>query len=148
VREDPSVARAGAAAGGRVTLLAPTPTELLNAADELLSAPRPASAGWWPKAVALLTRQALERSMEALWLSRAPEVAAASKRSQLLCLRSYIDRGLALRAGAVWGALSRACHDHPYELPPTAAELAGWFETTERLVQAVQRAERGAAAKA
>ena len=128
-----------------MTLLAPTPSELLTAADELLSAPRPSSAGWWPKAVALLTRQALERSMESLWLAKAPEVAAASKRSQLLCLRSFIDRSLALRAGAVWSALSRACHDHPYELPPTAAELAGWFETTEHLVRAVQRAEQGRA---
>jgi hypothetical protein len=127
-----------------VTLLAPSPTELLSAADELLSAPAPATAGWWPKAVALLTRQALERSMESLWLVKAPPVARASFRAQLLCLRSFIDRRLALRADTTWIALSRACHDHPYELPPTAAELAGWFETTEAVVREVARAEEGA----
>jgi len=126
-----------------MTLLAPSPTELLSAADELLSAPRPASAGWWPTAVALLTRQALERSMESLWLKKAPQVAGASKRAQLLCLRSFVDRSLALRADAAWTALSRACHDHPYELAPTAGELATWFETTEALVREIRRAEQG-----
>lgn len=130
-----------------MTLLGPSPTELLEAADELLSAPRPESAGWWPKAVALLTRQALERSMESLWLVKAPALAGASARAQLLCLRSFIDRRLALRADATWVALSRACHDHPYELPPTASELANWFETTEQLVREVRRAEAGARAK-
>lgn len=131
-----------------MTLLPPTPTELLRAADELLSAPRPASLGWWPKAVALLTRQALEKAMESLWQAKAPGVAGASFRAQLLCLRSFVDRSLALRADATWAALSRACHDHPYELPPTASELAGWFETTEELVRAVRRAEEGSRAKA
>ena len=131
-----------------MTLLGPSPTELLAAADELLSEPRPASAGWWPKAVALLTRQALERSMESLWLVKAPAVASVSARAQLLCLRSFIDRGLAQRADATWASLSRACHDHPYELPPTAAELARWFETTETVVREVGRAEEGARRRA
>jgi hypothetical protein len=126
-----------------VTLLGPSPTELLAAADELLSAPRSVSAGWWPKAVALLIRQALERSMESLWLAKAPGVAMASKRAQLLCLRSFVDRRLALQANAAWAALSRACHDHAYELPPTAGELARWFETTEALVREIRRAEQG-----
>jgi hypothetical protein len=131
-----------------VTLLGPSPTELLAAADELLSAPRPASAGWWPKAVALLLRQALERSMESLWLVKGPAMTRASARAQLLCLRSFIDRRLAQRADATWAALSRACHDHPYELPPTAAELAGWFETTEAVVRDIARAEEGARRRA
>ena len=30
-----------------------------------------------------------------------------------------------------WGALSRACHHHPYELAPTAGELSGWIEAVE-----------------
>ena len=131
-----------------MTLLAPSPTELLATADELLSAPRPASVGWWPKAVALLLRQALERSMESLWLVKAPPLARASHRAQLLCLRSFIHRPLALRADSTWSQLSRACHDHPYELPPTAAELAGWFETTEAVVREVGRAEEGARRRA
>jgi hypothetical protein len=30
-----------------------------------------------------------------------------------------------------WGALSRACHHHPYELSPTAGELVTWIEMVE-----------------
>ena len=35
------------------------------------------------------------------------------------------------RLHETWGALSRACHHHPYELAPTAAELARWIEVVE-----------------
>lgn len=94
--------------------------------------------------IAAAAPAALERAMESLWLAKAPAVASAPARAPLLCLRSFIDRRLALRADATWAALSRACHDHPYELPPTAAELAGWFETTEELVRAARQAEQGA----
>jgi len=39
--------------------------------------------------------------------------------------------------------LSSACHYHPYELAPTAAELTGWIDDVEALV-----AELGQAAPA
>jgi hypothetical protein len=30
--------------------------------------------------------------------------------------------------------VSRACQYHPYELPPTAAELTGWLDQAAQLV--------------
>ena len=37
-----------------------------------------------------------------------------------------------------WAGLSRACHQHPYELPPTSSELLGWLATVEALVARVK----------
>ena len=61
-------------------------------------------------------------------------------RSQLLCLTVYVDRGTASRAAYLLAALSRACHYHPYELAPTAAELLGWLDETARIVTRMQEA--------
>ena len=76
--------------------------------------------------------------MDELWLRRAPEIAQASARAQLLCLRSYLRRNdVAERVPFVWSALSRACHHHAYELPPTAPELEAWIETVEEFASSV-----------
>ena len=114
----------------------PTSQQLLSAADDLLSEPSVAWSGRWPRAVALLTRQALERSMEELWAVRAPAAMGASARAQLLCLGHFVERDLARRAAWTWSALSRACH-HSYDLPPTAGELADWINTVDELTRAV-----------
>ncbi len=89
-----------------------TPEDLLTAAGRLIRRPDAATAGVWPRAAALLARQALER---------------CSMRSQLLCLTAYLGQDTATRAGYLSAALSRACHYHSYELAPTAAELTGWL---------------------
>jgi hypothetical protein len=55
---------------------------------------------------------------------RGPGVEKCATRAQLLCLPFYLgDEILAERVSFAWGALSRGCHQHPYELPPTASEL-------------------------
>lgn len=118
------------------SLAGPTSRQLLSAADDLLSEPSLAWSGRWPRAVALLTRQALERAMEELWSDRAPGAMSASARAQLLCLRVYVDPDLARRAAWAWSALSRACH-HTYDLPPTAAELGDWLNTVDELSRSV-----------
>jgi hypothetical protein len=119
-----------------VKVVGPSSRQLLSAADDLLSEPSAAWSGRWPRAVALLTRQALERSMEELWAARAPAAMGASARAQLLCLRVFVDQDLARRAAWTWSALSRACH-HSYDLPPTAGELADWLATVDELTRAV-----------
>ncbi len=119
-----------------MTLVGPSSRELLSAADDLLSEPSASWAGRWPRAVALLTRQALERSMQELWDAKAPPAAGASGRAQLLCLQQYVDPGLARRAAWTWSALSQACH-HSYDLPPTAGELGDWLNTVDELARAV-----------
>jgi hypothetical protein len=105
-------------------------------ADGLLRRADPATAGLWPRASALLALQALEASLLHLWESRALDLQGCSMRTQLICLRSYLeDARLAARTGHAWSALSRACHHHAYELAPTAAELQSWFSVVGELVR-------------
>ncbi len=107
-------------------------------AHDLLGRADPVTAGLWPRVSALLARQALEASVLALWESRTLDLQGCSMLTQLICLRTYLgDADLAARAGHAWSALSRACHHHPYELAPTAAELGGWFSVVAELNQRV-----------
>jgi hypothetical protein len=112
--------------------------EVLRVAHGLLKRADPATAGLWPRASALLARQALEGTLLRLWELRTLDLQACSIRAQLICLRTYLgNRDLASRAGHAWSALSGACHHHPYELAPTAAELQDWFSVVEELIEAV-----------
>jgi hypothetical protein len=100
----------------------------------------PDMAGVWPRAVALLGRQALEEALAELWAARQPSLADCPFRTQWTCLPEYInDDGLALEATYAWYAMSRACHHHTYELDPTVSELDDWLRITGRLVAAVER---------
>jgi hypothetical protein len=107
-------------------------------ADGLLRRADPTTAGLWPRASALLALQALEASLLRLWHRRALDLQGCSMRTQLICLRSYLeDAKLAARTGHAWSALSRACHHHAYELGPTAGELRSWFSVVSELVERV-----------
>ncbi|GEM_PF-466037 len=113
-----------------------TPADLLIAARDLLERPATASVGGWPRAVALLTRQALETALDEFWKS-SPSTAGlcgCARKTQLICLPAYLDPRLAREAGYVWAALSSACHHHPYDLAPTAAELSGWIDAVATLL--------------
>jgi hypothetical protein len=112
------------------------PRQLLALADGLLRRTDPTTAGLWPRASALLALAALEASVLRLWQRRALDLQGCSMRTQLICLRSYLeDARLAARAGHAWSALSRACHHHAYELGPTAGELQSWFAVVGELVR-------------
>jgi hypothetical protein len=114
------------------------PLQLLALADGLLRRADPATAGLWPRASALLALAALETTVLRLWQRRALDLQGCSMRTQLICLRSYLeDAKLAARAGHAWSALSRACHHHAYELGPTAGELRSWFSVVGELVERV-----------
>ena len=108
---------------------------MLRAARDLLQRPDPHTAGIWPRATALLVRQALENALDDLWRLRAPGLERCSMKAQLLCLPAYLrgDDDLSARVSYAWSGLSRACHHHAYELPPAAVELAAWTETVDRL---------------
>jgi hypothetical protein len=122
-----------------------TPEELLAAARRLIERPEAATAGVWPRAAALLARQALELAMSALWAA-SPQTSGLSDctmRSQLLSLTAYLDQDTATRIAYLSAALSRACHYHLYELAPTAAELTRWLSETANLVSVMrERAQR------
>ena len=91
-------------------------------------------AGTWPRAAAILGRQALEEALEHLWDRKMPEVSNASSRAQMLCLSAYVGGSIARRYKYTWHALSAACHHHAYDLPPVASELEGWLDEVEGLV--------------
>lgn len=118
-----------------MTSVAHDPRELLELARALLGRADPATAGLWPRASALLGLKALEASVFRLWRARTLELRGCSMRTQLICLRSYLeDPKLAARAGHAWSALSRASHHHAYELGPTAGELSSWLSVVGELV--------------
>jgi hypothetical protein len=116
-----------------------TPGEMLGAARDLIDRPDAVAAGVWPRTAALLARQALEQAVTALWKAT-PEtagLAACPMRSQLICLPAYLDPATAAQVAYTWAALSGACHYHPYELSPTAAELTSWIDDAARLLTLV-----------
>src|SRR6266540_1167206 len=78
----------------------------------------------------------LNAARDELWSRTHPGLERASMRCQLLCLPIVLtDRELAGRAAHAWVALTRACHHHPYELPPTAEELARWLDAVEAVIK-------------
>lgn len=106
--------------------------EVLQLARDLLSRADPATAGLWPRAAALLIRQALEESVDAYWTERQLPLGSLPTQAQLVCLRMMTPEGtLPAQLHEAWGSLSRACHHHPYELAPTAEELAAWIDVVE-----------------
>lgn len=120
-----------------------TPRDLVAAARRVMATSHTSTAagareagmhGLWPRAVALLARQSLERGLDDLWAAVAPRVLGSSRKAQLLSLGQFVrDRELVDGVRHAWHGLSRACHHHSYELPPTAAELERWLEAAERL---------------
>ena len=113
--------------------------EVVTAARNLMERTDPATAGLWPRATALLARQALEAALDDFWRVRAPGMEHCSAHAQLLCLPYYLgDEELAERVSYAWAGLSRACHQHPYELSPTSAELLGWLAVVEQLIAQVE----------
>ena len=108
--------------------------ELLDVASSMMSRDFPMRPGLWPRASALLVRQALEESLTGYWVVKGIPLERCSTRAQLICLREYLREGdLASRLGYAWAALSRACHHHPYELPPTVEEIKSWMEPVREL---------------
>jgi hypothetical protein len=112
----------------------------MAAATELITRPDAALAGVWPRTAALLTRQALEEAVDSCWAAE-PETAPlrqATMRSQLICLPTYLDPGLAHQVAHTWAVLSNACHYHPYELAPTSSELTAWINDVAPLIARIE----------
>ena len=114
-----------------------TTRELIYRAMDLLERRTSGTVGLWPRATAVLTRQALERGLTEVLSEKVDGIQRAPVRSQLLCLRILLDdTATADEVNVAWWALSRACHHLSYELPPTAAELRGWIDAVDRFVEA------------
>ena len=116
---------------------------LLAEVDALLGHASRGTAGLWPRAAALLTRQALESAVATFWSKQAPGVEQVSRKAQFLCLGRYLgDEPLAQRAHVAWSGLSGACHHHVYDLAPTREELQAWRDSVMEVVERTERAWR------
>jgi hypothetical protein len=114
--------------------------DLVSAARDLIRIDDPRTAGLWPRASALLARQSIESSMDALWELRSPGMRVTTLRCQLLCLGDLLHNpALAGRVSLTWSGLSRACHLRVYELPPSLEELQSWLDCAWELAGAVAR---------
>ena len=127
-----------------------TASEQLQWARYLLDHGSAATAGVWPRASALLARHALEQLLEEFWSPIAPSlVATRNVRAQLIALRGYAPvSASASPVSAAYAGLCRGCHHHPYELPPTRAELDWLIATVERFAGTVEDAAAAPAAAA
>jgi len=99
-------------------------SDTLDLAESLLERTDSATSGLWPRAAAVLGRQALEEEMKRIL---GEDLAACSARAQLLLLPEEVGRERAGQLAFVYAALSQACHYHPYQLAPTHAELRSWL---------------------
>lgn len=108
-------------------------------ARHLLERPPTPDSGLWGRAAVLLTRQALELSVERFWERHSPDLQRANMRAKMLCLSEFMggDTVTAGDAMHLWNALSRVCHYDDDYLAPNAAEVAGWLERAERLCAAI-----------
>jgi hypothetical protein len=113
---------------------------LLELSRGLLSRPDAATAGLWPRASALLARQALETALDAYWSARGIGLDACPTRSQLICLKEYFDDSeMAAAVRSCWATLSGVCHHHAYELAPTVAELTVLLDVVEAFAARTER---------
>jgi hypothetical protein len=100
-----------------------------------------ATAGVWPRASALLARHALEELLQEFWAVHAPPLASANRRAQMVALRGYPAAAESVaRVRVAYAGLSSGCHHHPYELPPTRAELDGLIASVEAFAAVVAAA--------
>lgn len=121
-----------------------TPQELLAAAERLLDRPDARTAAIWPRAAALLARQALEQGLDAYWRGRGVKLAELGTKPQLICLAGYLpDQAVAGRASHAWSSLTQACHHHPYELGTGRDELETWLGAVAELLAATETPAAG-----
>ena len=118
------------------------PATLVAWSRAVLDHPELGVVGAWPRAAALLARQALEGGLDRFWQRHFPPMSHATRATQLACLDQYLkDQDLVRGIRTAWAALSRSCHHHAYELAPTAPELDHWLTTVEGLVARLEQAE-------
>lgn len=100
-------------------------SQLLALADGYLNAATPGRV----RQTCWIARRGLEQIVGQLLHVKGFAMPDATMSSQLITLQVLYDGtqipGLAWHC---WRVLSRACHQHAYELSPTYAEVAGWLE--------------------
>ncbi|WP_425308949.1 hypothetical protein AADG42_09340 [Ammonicoccus fulvus] len=114
-------------------------TTMLVIADAFLSAATPGRV----RQTCWLARRGLEQVVDRLVVARAEGMEDASMTSKLVALQVlYVHTRIPALAWHSWHALSRACHQHAYELSPTYAEVRGWLEDVHELAAEAYAAEQ------
>lgn len=113
---------------------ATSPTSLLELAQAVLGGTHPIPIAQTPRAAALLARQALEELIDELCVAVGAPLRRATTRSRLVSLRILADDGVASIAATAWAGLSRACHQHAYELTPTVGEIRHLIDLVAALI--------------
>jgi hypothetical protein len=113
-----------------------TPAELVAHADEISHRPGAPTTPLYPRAAALLARQALELRLREEWATAESSLGRTNMANQFHALRQLRNAAVAATAYDTWAALSAACHQHPYDLTPTIAEIQGLVDAVRELISA------------
>ncbi|NDL60414.1 hypothetical protein [Phytoactinopolyspora mesophila] len=113
-------------------MTAPDPDRLLTLADQILAGDVDTPRARSSRSAAILGRTALERLVQNLCARHSLEVSAASMRVQLACL-SAVAPSIASDASMAWWGLSRACHQHAYEIAPSHDEVRRFLARVRQL---------------
>jgi hypothetical protein len=98
-------------------------TRLLEQADRILSGAVALPRGRGARIAAVLARSAVEDIVANLCTSHGVDASASSMRVKLATLVA-VDEPQAGELSMAWWALSRACHQHAYEIAPSHSEVA------------------------
>lgn len=102
----------------------------LQRAELLLASGLPGSS----RMAAWLARVALESGVVRRLEKLGHDTRGASMRSRLMCLH-ILDGERSPDADFAWSRLSGACHQHAFELAPTAGEVRSLIEHVRRVVR-------------
>jgi hypothetical protein len=83
-----------------------------------------------------LARCALEHAITAVLEARGHQLPRANGRSRLIVLR-VLDEAAGAHAGHAWDGLSRACHRHAFELPPSEAEVRALLDDVRAVLMTI-----------
>ncbi len=112
--------------------------ELLSAAKTMLDEPGEETVTTWPLAAAVLTRQAIETTLDVHWARTVTAMRYASRKEQWLALPSYLGRAPEVPAAwYAWTVLSEACHHRDYDVGLTQEELRAHLATARAFAKLV-----------
>ncbi len=105
-------------------------SQMLQLADAYLAAATPGRV----RQTCWIARRGLEQIVEQLLRSRGFVMPEATMAAKLITVQvAFEGTRIPALAWHSWQALSRACHQHAYELSPTYAEVRGWLEDVHEL---------------
>jgi len=98
-------------------------SKLIDHATRILDGDTALPAPLRARTAALLARTALEIAVDDRLTAAGLPMPGAKMRNQLICIRVAVDPTQGPALDAAYAGLSRSCHQHAYELSPTASEV-------------------------